>query len=659
MVPEPETPPQKSPARTAAARAIRAVVVAMLGLWGTYLLAAQALLWTPLLRRLINAHAPTIRLEYASAWSLWPGRVHVRALRLTSQDQAVQWQLDIDRVTTAVVLSDLARRIFHVTRVDADGLSFALRRRIPKPRITPERLEGLPLIAGFDPVPAAEEGPDDDVPDWRYDLMSVWLQGVSVSHVRSIWVDRIRVQGAARLSGAFYLKPIRRVLIAPAQLSGDGLALTHAGAKVLDPLHGELSLWLGPFDPRGITPRKLAAVFSLETRGGGRVPGLAFLSRFAHLPVSGGTGPARFALQVRDGLVLPGSELAAELHDASVRRAPLTANVRRAAVSLTVSQSSGNASLRVDLDDAALKSRSGADAARIEATQLLASGKDLDLSALGAPRIASLEVRGGRLDDARALFGAFHIAGAQVDAGHGAFALRLAGPFDALSGWARVSIGEGRVRAERLAIRGEVAIEAKVRALDLFRGGDLSGTDVRIDGARLADAGEEDTAPGWWARIALGRAQLRLGPEGPLVDADFTARCRDARPIIGMYVRRTDLPGFVSGLFAMEGLQVRGSAAVGSDTVVLRRLDAGGRGASIRAVYLAGGEQKRGAALLTVGSLSVGVGLGDASGVHLFGPGDWYADQERHLRAELPPPHPAIAREARAPRPPAARRQTR
>ncbi|HYZ87836.1 MAG TPA: hypothetical protein VE620_00940 [Myxococcales bacterium] len=656
MVPHSDRPPDRG--RTLVVRALRAVAIAALCLWGLYLLAAQTLLWTPLLRHLINEHEPTVHLEYAFAWSVWPGHVQVRALRLTSQDRGVQWQLDIDRVATTLVLQDLPRRIFHATRVEGDGLTFALRRRIPRPQLTPDRLEGLPSIAGFAPVPVAPDTPDEDIPDWRYDLMSVWLQGISVRNVRSVWIDRLRVQGDAQVAGAFYLKPIRRALIAPAELSGSALVLTHNGNKVLDPVQGNLALWLGPFDPRGITPHRLAGVFGLEARGTGRVAGLAFLSRIVRVPLAGGAGPLRFALHVRDGRVLAGTQLAAELHDAHVRRASLTANARQTAVSVVIPEGGGNASLRVETNDTTLKSRAGTDAARIESARLEIDSKRVDLSA-PSPNAASFELRGGRLEDARAVFGAFRIAGAQVDGGHGAFAVHLAGPIDGLSGWARVSLADARVRAERLSIRTDVAVDAKVRVLDPRRGADLSGTEVLVDQARLADAGEEDTAPGWWARVALTRAALRLGPDGPLVDADFSARCRDARPIVGLYVRRADLPGFVSGLFAMEGLHTRGSAVVGKDTVAIRRLDAAGDRASIRAVYLADGKSKRGAALLGIGSLSVGVGLGDGGGVHVLGPGDWYASQERGLRAEMRPPAPPRELRPRARTPPAAKRPTR
>ena len=626
-------------------RAIRAIVLAPVVLWALYVVAVQVFLWTPLLRRLINAQGPTVHVEYAFAWSAWPGRVHVRAMRLTSQDRGVQWQLDIDRLATTIALWQLPRRLFHATRVEAEGLSFALRRRIPRPRITPERLEGLPLIAGFEAAPVAEEGPEYDIPDRQYNLMSVWLESVVAKNVRSIWVDRLRLQGGADVAGAFYLKPVRSVLIAPAEVRGTSLLLTHVGTPVADALRGRFAMWLGPFDPRTATASKLARTLGVEAEGAGSLRGVEFLSRPTHVAMRGGSGPVRFALHVRGGRILPGTQLAAELRDATARDGALIAAARSVAVSLVMPAGGGAANVRAEAHDATLATRDGNPGARLDTAMATLQADEPDLAQPYA-HFASLEVRGGRIDDAHTLAAALRFGAARVDSGHGAFALHLAGPPDRLSGWVRASLADMHVRAERLAIRADTAVDASVHELDASRGADLSGTRVQIDGARAVDAsGEEDTAPGWWARIDLDRAALRLGPGGPLVDADFTARCRDARPIVGLYVRRADLPGVLSGLFAMEGLAVHGSGLLANRRAALRELAATGKGASIRAIYLAEPAARRGAALLTVGSISVGVGLGEgSSGVHVFGPGDWYASEERQLRTRLPPRASARAR---------------
>jgi hypothetical protein len=644
----------------AVARVLRILALAIAGSWAAYALAAQALLWTPLLRRIVNANAPTVRLEYRHAWSAWPGRVHVDSLRLTSQDRAVQWQLDIDRATVSIALWQLPRRVFHATQVRADGVAFALRRRIPKPRITPDRLEGLPPIAGFGPVPVGEEGPEDDLPDWRYRLFTVWLEDVAAQRVRRVWVDGLRLEGDARVAGAFYLKPIRRVLVEPAELQAESLAISERTVPVARALKTRLRVRLGPFDPRGITPAKVAPLLDLEAAAAGRLAGVEFLSRAAGIPLSGGEGPVRFDVRVTRGIVQPGSELAAELGGASagLRRLEARAHVLTASAAVPAQ---GASHVRIEargLSAAAARKP----AARVSTVRLLLEGPAPDLRAPQPPRSAALDVRGGRIEDAKPLADAFGLRLLRVEGGHGAFALHLAGPARRMSGWLRASLASGRASFEQSSFRGDFAVDAPVRDLDPWRGGDLSGTQVRVDDARLVHGGEEDAAPGWWARIVARRARLRLAAESSapdpsvsredlarrvVVEGEVVARCRDARPLVGLYARRSDLPGFVSGLFSMERLEVRSSVALGDGLIALRDLVATGDGASIRATYLAAGEQKQGAALLEVRGLPVGVGLGEGQGgIHLFGPGDWFSGVQARLQSQVGTPAQAEARTA-------------
>src|SRR3954466_1137495 len=208
------------------------VLVPPVALWALWLVAAQVFLLTPLFRAVLNHDSPAIHIRYRWAWSVWPGTVHVRGLVLTSQDRKVQWQLSMDRVKTSISLTELPRKLFHATKVRADGVSFALRRRIPKYEVTPEKLKGLSRIEGFPDKPLGEEGPDYDTPDWNYRLWSVWLQGVDATGVRQIWVDRLRLEGGAHLAGAFYLKPTREVLIDPAVIEGTRLAVADGPARV-------------------------------------------------------------------------------------------------------------------------------------------------------------------------------------------------------------------------------------------------------------------------------------------------------------------------------------------------------------------------------------------------------------------------------------------
>ena len=81
------TPEKRSGRNVRLRRAIRAVLLAPVLLWALYCVAAQALLWTPLLRKLINAQGPTVHLEYAFAWSVWPG---IPAPEIVAHDWAIE-----------------------------------------------------------------------------------------------------------------------------------------------------------------------------------------------------------------------------------------------------------------------------------------------------------------------------------------------------------------------------------------------------------------------------------------------------------------------------------------------------------------------------------------------------------------------------------------
>ena len=109
--------------------------MALLAAWGVWVVVAQMFLATPLLRYLINRETPKIHVEYASAWSIWPGTVHLRGLVITSQDHAVQWRLGLDEVSATIAIEQLPARIFHARHVRAQGVQFALRHRVLWPGV--------------------------------------------------------------------------------------------------------------------------------------------------------------------------------------------------------------------------------------------------------------------------------------------------------------------------------------------------------------------------------------------------------------------------------------------------------------------------------------------------------------------------------------------
>jgi hypothetical protein len=600
-------------------RAARATALAVAAAWALWIVAAQVFLWTPLLRSLINAHSPAVHVEYRFAWSIFPGSAHVRGLVITAQDRHLQWRLGIDEARTSIALGQLPARIFHATRVRARGITFALRHRLVEREATGPNLVGLPAIEGFPPVPLQAVGPEDEIPDWRYRLFSVWLEDVQGEGVRQVWIDRYRLEGGMEVAGAFYLKPMRQVLIAPADLALTGSTLTFSGGRVAEGLEGKLRVQLGPMDPRHAGPDRVFRALDLQARLRGRVDDLVDAR---------GVGGAALALNLKAGRVQEDSALDVSLKDVSA------GDFRAAQV---------EAHLRADPDlQARLSFRDAAGAgSTLDSAQLQARGGTPDFAEPELPSFISVDLAGGRIADARALAHRFAPA-AKVEKGHGTFAAHLEGPPERMAGWARGSIVGLRMRARDVDVDGDARVEALVRTLDLRRGADLSGTRIEVSGARLVGA---DIDPEWWAHIRLPRAHLRF--EKVAFDADMDARCRDARPILGLYGHLKDLPGIVQGLFSMDGLAVRGSASGGPGWLALRDLVARGDGASIEAALRSDAQGQRGAALLNVHGISLALDLnGGGSSLHLFGPGDFFAQRKAELDASVP-----VARGRRGPGP--------
>lgn len=598
-------------------RAARAAALAVAAAWALWIVAAQAFLWTPLLRSLINARSPTVHVEYRFAWSVFPGIVHVSGLVITAQDRHLQWRLGIDDARSSIAVGQLAARLFHVTRVRARGITFALRHRLVEREATGPNLKGLPAIEGFAPVPLQTIGPEDEIPDWRYRLFSVWLENVQGEEVRQVWIDRYRLEGAMKVAGAFYLKPIRQVLIAPAELTLAGSTLTFSGGRVAERIEGKLSLQLGPVDPRHAGPDRFFRVLDVDAR---------LRAHLDDLIEARGSGDAALALALKSGRVDGDSALDVSLKDVSAD------DLRAAGV---------EAHLRADPDlEARLMVREASGkGTSLASAQLRARGGTPNFVQPQLPSFISLDLAGGRIADARALAHRF-LPAAKVEKGHGSFAAHLEGPPERMAGWARASIAGLRMRARDVDVDGDARVDALVRTLDLRRGADLSGTRIEVSGARLVGA---DIDPEWWAHILLPRARLRF--EKVAFDADLTARCRDARPILGLYGHLKNLPGIVQGLFSMDGLAVRGSAAGGPGWFALRDLVARGDGASVEAALRSDAQGQRGAALLNVHGISLALDLdGGGSSLHPFGPGDFFAQRKAELDASAP-----VARGRRGP----------
>jgi hypothetical protein len=215
-------------------------------LFAAYFPVTRWLLSGPKLRAIINAHPESFRIDWDDAASPWPGRVRLKNLRLRGSDPNVQWSIDLAQADLDYSILALARRTFRCTRLDGSGLAFALRTRIEPDRVKTTDVRSLPPIPGFSDPPLREPGAEFRL---EPNPFHIDVRAVSIDRVESLWVNRFRYQGPARVKGGFYLWPTRLARIDDAVLQWDGGALTVGRAPDRASLSGKLAVSSRAFEP--------------------------------------------------------------------------------------------------------------------------------------------------------------------------------------------------------------------------------------------------------------------------------------------------------------------------------------------------------------------------------------------------------------------------
>jgi hypothetical protein len=289
-------------------RALRIAVVAMVSLFAVYVVAINVFLSTSLFAKVVNAQPDTIEIQFARAWSVFPQHVHARQLSIRGRDGSVEWILRLDKVEFDVSLLALARQRFEASNVHGDGLSMRLRQRLRAAPASAEDIATLPPIEGFPPY--SIRPPQTPSPglwnDAQYHLWSVRIEGIVARDVREVWIDHARFEGAARIDGRFYLKPLRAVEVGPAKVTAARGGVYTGERPLAEALDGTaLDFALGRFDPRTAAGPDLLHSLSVSADARGVLPDLARLP----IPLPPGMsvrGPAeirRALLRVSSGVL--------------------------------------------------------------------------------------------------------------------------------------------------------------------------------------------------------------------------------------------------------------------------------------------------------------------------------------------------------------------
>jgi hypothetical protein len=182
-----------------------------------YLVAANVILRTRLLREWVS-EGPDVELGYQSAYSVWPGLVHVRGLELQVQDFHHQFAIATESAELTVSLHELLLKRFHVTGITLAGLSYRFRDKLPPAEINARRVAAYPPIAGFadPPLLVGEEPPP--TPDEGKDKWQIRLEDVR-AELSEIWFFEYRYRGGGLARGGFEVLPGRSFAVYPTSVA--------------------------------------------------------------------------------------------------------------------------------------------------------------------------------------------------------------------------------------------------------------------------------------------------------------------------------------------------------------------------------------------------------------------------------------------------------
>ncbi len=637
-------------------RAVRVAVATLAVLAAAelaYLVAGNLLVATPLLERLLDRRPEKRQVDWDGAWTVVPGRIHLRGFRLRVQSRPAQWLLTLDRATATVDLPALARRRFHLTSVEADGLSFRLRRRIDTRPAAEASREAAPPIPGLQNPP---ERPPEALygrrrgPGWRIDLDRVAIGGV-----REIWIDEHRLTGDGRLTGSLALRTRSSLAMEGARLRLAGATLHRGDVEVADRLTADLTARFDRFDPTEHRGRAKFRFLSGRLDLSGRVTDLGRLIEpprrdgGAWLALGGGGDlAARFGLE--QGVIAAGSRLAIDAPRLTVDYLGYRA------------EGAGRLTAGVGGGEAGDPGEDAGEAARPDLpARLLAR---LDSFTVRSPELAEPHVRGAGFSlavraEAPDLAGPppaaeirillpdsevpdLTVYNAFLPSGSG---LSFTGGSGRVGGWLRYFTAErdgsaaveltataAAARYRGLPLAGDLRIAARVPHFDpRARRFDLAGTAAEVTGVAAGGG-----VPGWWGRFELPAATLDLGAAaaGRRLDARFTGRARDSGPLLALFATRHPALGWFDGLLTVEDLAVSGRLLAGAEEVAIHDLEVGAGDLGIEGrLHLAAGGH-RGVYLTRLGRLTAAVAAdGEEREWKLRGSREWYEERLRAMPA--------------------------
>ena len=266
--------------------------------------------------------------------------------------------------------------------------------------------------------------------------------------------------------------------------------------------------------------------------------------------------------------------------------------------------------------------------------QPLVSGRDLRVQLASDGRLEHLReslaghlvFKDARVPDIAALNAWLPAHGMRFRGGSGTLGadLRLDAAGDIGTGSLRVDARSARIEFAGFDLRGDVAIDGRLRGGNLRDGRlALDGSRVRLRNVAFRERGGLQRS-GWWATVDIGRGEADW--KAPVsARGDIQARTRDVGFLLAMFADRGDYPAWIGRLVDDGEVRLRGRWAWSDGRLVLDDAQAENDRFTVRARLEVAGARRDGNLHVAWGRLGVGVELDDGGHrLHLRDSRAWF-----------------------------------
>ncbi len=587
------TPPRRS------RRAVRILLLALLGLEVVYLIAANVFLNTELGPRTVHRKPEQWRLTWDSGWSVIPGHIHLAGMVFDRSGRRQEVHAETRKIRFDVRLWALFGRRFATSETVIEGLSLALRRRLGEDSEAPG--EGPPPKK----LPRKKPG-------WRIEL-----GGIEVTSLESFAFDDFEARGGGgELTGGFGAQVRGDGELRRASMTWSGVVLRQGDEVLAEPLNMHFDGGFSAFDPR--REKGFAVLDHLNGHLGveGTVSRLSILRRFLArakwIETLDGHGRLRAELDLVEGRLQFGSELAA---DAEALRLDFLGYATEGSgrVHGSVAETDGEAGparMEVVFDDFEVRRKPATSPhVRGDGFRLVATSPVPDLRSRTSDFDVVIDMPHAEVPD-MAVYGAYLPAdlGLELTSGRGTASLHLEG-----SSASESAAGSLELKAEKIGGRfQDLAFEAALEADTRISGGDLDDFRLEIQGTRLAlkDGVFRDdrntSEEGWWMTVDVPRGTAHLGGETPRLEADVDIGMRDTRVVIAMFAELKSWLQRFEKILTVKDVTASGRVTLAGQRLALRNLQIEGRKLRGRGELELGGESHRAILYVRFHGLAVG-----------------------------------------------------